>query len=221
MHRLAKLGFTQSYTYFTWRNTKHELVEYFTELAHGPGREYLPAERVAEHARHPHRVSAARRPRGVRAPAWCSPRRSPRATASTARRSSSLEREPREPGTEEYLDSEKYQLRHWELDRAGQPRAADRAHQPHPAREPGAAVERQPALPATSTTTQLLCVLKHSRRRRERDRDRGQPRSAPSAVGLGRRSTSRRWASSRTRRYQMHDLLSGARYLWQRRGATS
>src|SRR5438874_13482315 len=29
MHRLAKLGFTQSYTYFTWRNTKQELTEYF------------------------------------------------------------------------------------------------------------------------------------------------------------------------------------------------
>ncbi|HTN29202.1 MAG TPA: alpha-1,4-glucan--maltose-1-phosphate maltosyltransferase, partial [Burkholderiales bacterium] len=41
MHRLAKLGFTQSYTYFAWRNTKHELTEYFTELAHGPGREYF------------------------------------------------------------------------------------------------------------------------------------------------------------------------------------
>jgi starch synthase (maltosyl-transferring) len=32
MYRLAKLGFTQSYTYFTWRNTKKELTEYFTEL---------------------------------------------------------------------------------------------------------------------------------------------------------------------------------------------
>ncbi len=41
MHRLAKLGFTQSYTYFTWRNTKHELTEYFTELSAGPGREYF------------------------------------------------------------------------------------------------------------------------------------------------------------------------------------
>ncbi len=37
MHRLAKLGFTQSYTYFTWRNTKQELTEYFTELSAGPG----------------------------------------------------------------------------------------------------------------------------------------------------------------------------------------
>ncbi len=32
MRRLAQLGFTQSYTYFTWRNTKRELEEYFTEL---------------------------------------------------------------------------------------------------------------------------------------------------------------------------------------------
>src|SRR6202041_497021 len=40
MHRLAKLGFSQSYTYFTWRNTKQELTDYFTELASGPGREY-------------------------------------------------------------------------------------------------------------------------------------------------------------------------------------
>ena len=41
MHRLAKLGFTQSYTYFTWRNTKDELTEYFTELCQGSTREYF------------------------------------------------------------------------------------------------------------------------------------------------------------------------------------
>ncbi len=41
MQRLAKLGFTQSYTYFTWRTTKHELIEYFTELSHGSGRDYF------------------------------------------------------------------------------------------------------------------------------------------------------------------------------------
>ena len=34
MYRLAKLGFSQSYTYFTWRNTKRELTEYLTELTH-------------------------------------------------------------------------------------------------------------------------------------------------------------------------------------------
>jgi starch synthase (maltosyl-transferring) len=41
MHELAKVGFTQSYTYFTWRNFKHELVEYMNELSKGPGKEYF------------------------------------------------------------------------------------------------------------------------------------------------------------------------------------
>ena len=36
MYRLAKLGFTQSYTYFAWRNTRHELVEYMGDLAAWP-----------------------------------------------------------------------------------------------------------------------------------------------------------------------------------------
>ncbi|WP_241015091.1 alpha-1,4-glucan--maltose-1-phosphate maltosyltransferase, partial [Burkholderia sp. Ac-20379] len=41
MYRLAKLGFSQSYTYFTWRETKHELREYLTELADGPARDFF------------------------------------------------------------------------------------------------------------------------------------------------------------------------------------
>ncbi len=41
MKILAKAGFTQSYTYFTWRNTKQELVEYFTELTQTEMREYF------------------------------------------------------------------------------------------------------------------------------------------------------------------------------------
>jgi starch synthase (maltosyl-transferring) len=40
MRQLAKAGFTQSYTYFTWRNTKWELQEYLTELTQSPMREY-------------------------------------------------------------------------------------------------------------------------------------------------------------------------------------
>ncbi len=88
MHRLAKLGFTQSYTYFTWRNTKQELIEYFTELTQQPVARVLPAERLAEHARHPARDAAARRPRRRSSRASCSPRRWRRTTASTARRSS-------------------------------------------------------------------------------------------------------------------------------------
>ncbi len=41
MERLAKLGFSQSYTYFAWRNTKKELEEYVTELAHTSLRYYF------------------------------------------------------------------------------------------------------------------------------------------------------------------------------------
>src|SRR5918993_3158987 len=41
MKYLAKLGFNQSYTYFTWRNTRTELMEYFTELTQTEVREYM------------------------------------------------------------------------------------------------------------------------------------------------------------------------------------
>ena len=41
MKALAKAGFTQSYTYFTWRNTKTELTEYLTELSQPPCSEYF------------------------------------------------------------------------------------------------------------------------------------------------------------------------------------
>ena len=41
MYRLAKIGFTQSYTYFTWRNTKQEITEYLTELNAQPAREFF------------------------------------------------------------------------------------------------------------------------------------------------------------------------------------
>ncbi|WP_082383081.1 alpha-1,4-glucan--maltose-1-phosphate maltosyltransferase [Candidatus Xiphinematobacter sp. Idaho Grape] len=41
MQLLAKVGFTQSYTYFTWRNTKRELMEYFTELTQSEMKEFF------------------------------------------------------------------------------------------------------------------------------------------------------------------------------------
>ena len=41
MKQLAKQGFTQSYTYFTWRNSKHEFIEYLTELTQSDLREYM------------------------------------------------------------------------------------------------------------------------------------------------------------------------------------
>jgi starch synthase (maltosyl-transferring) len=41
MDSLGKVGFTQSYTYFTWRTSKQELIEYVTSLVNGPSRNYF------------------------------------------------------------------------------------------------------------------------------------------------------------------------------------
>jgi starch synthase (maltosyl-transferring) len=43
MRALAKVGYTHSYTYFTWRNTKRGITDYFNELAHSPSAEYMRA----------------------------------------------------------------------------------------------------------------------------------------------------------------------------------
>src|SRR5262245_12602923 len=116
MHRLAKLGFTQSYTYFTWRNTKHDLTEYFTELAQGRGREYFrpnvwPNTPDILHATLQHGGSPAFSARvllaatlaanyGIYGPAY-----------------ELQEHVAREPGSEEYRDSEKYEIKHWDIER--------------------------------------------------------------------------------------------------------
>jgi starch synthase (maltosyl-transferring) len=128
MYALAKIGFTQSYTYFTWRNTRWELEQYFTELTAGGSETPTgAAANVREFFRpnvwpntpdilHEH-LQGGGRPAfiarlvlaatlsanyGIYGPAF-----------------ELCEREPREPGSEEYLNSEKYEIRHWELDRPG------------------------------------------------------------------------------------------------------
>jgi starch synthase (maltosyl-transferring) len=116
MHRLAKLGYTQSYTYYTWRNTKAELIEYFTELAQGPGYHWFrpnvwpnTPDILNEHLHHAPRSVFMQRlvlaatlcaSYGIYGPAY-----------------ELMENRPVKPGSEEYLDSEKYQLRHWDLER--------------------------------------------------------------------------------------------------------
>ena len=65
MKSLAKAGFTHSYTYFTWRNTKQELTEYFTELTQTECAEYMRPESLAEHPGHPPELTPTWRPSGV------------------------------------------------------------------------------------------------------------------------------------------------------------
>ena len=116
MYRLAKLGFTQSYTYFTWKNRKSELTEYFTELTQTPIREFFrpnlwpnTPDILNEYLQNGGRPAFIARlilagtlgaNYGIYGPAF-----------------ELLENRPLQPGSEEYLDSEKYQIRVWPLDR--------------------------------------------------------------------------------------------------------
>lgn len=120
MRRLAKAGFSQSYTYFTWRNTKAELTEYLTELAYGPARAYMRPNFFAntpdilppllsEGGRAAHLLRAA--------------------LAATLSPAYGLygpyllcEAEPY-PGKQEYNHSEKYEIRHWDWNAPGNIRA--------------------------------------------------------------------------------------------------
>jgi starch synthase (maltosyl-transferring) len=116
MRALAKAGFTQSYTYFTWRVTKQELTEYGTELAQGPSKEYLRPNFFANTPDIlPVHLQQGGRPifriRLVLAATL----------ASTYGIYNGFELcEGRAvPGTEEYLHSEKYEYKVWDWDRPG------------------------------------------------------------------------------------------------------
>ncbi len=113
MHALAKIGFHQSYTYFTWRNSPHELEEYARELA-GPAAAYMRPNFFVNtpdilHAYLQHGGEAAFKIRAVLA-AMLSP------TWGIYTGYELCENVPLRPGSEEYLDSEKYQYkpRDWE-----------------------------------------------------------------------------------------------------------
>jgi starch synthase (maltosyl-transferring) len=110
MHLLAKLGFTQSYTYFTWRNTKQELTEYLTELSRGPGLDYFRPNFFANTPDILHEYlqtggEAAFKVRLVLA-ALLSPSYGIYSGYEFAENVAMRE------GSEEYLNSEKYELRH-------------------------------------------------------------------------------------------------------------
>jgi len=115
MHRLAKLGFSQSYTYFTWRETKAELTEYFTELALSPAREYFrpncwpnTPDILPIHLRDaPLEAFAIRYVLAATLAANC---------GIYGPAFELGENRPRDDASEEYLASEKYELKRWDVD---------------------------------------------------------------------------------------------------------
>ena len=116
MHQLAKLGFTQSYTYFTWRNDKTELTDYFTELTRGEAREYF---RPHLFANTPDILSRFLQHGGAAA------FRIRAALAATLGglwgiyNGFELCENRALPDSEEYADSEKYEYKVWDWDRPG------------------------------------------------------------------------------------------------------
>ena len=116
MRYLAKAGFTQSYTYFTWRNTKAELTEYFTELTSGAARDYLRPNLFANTPD----ILHAYLQQGGRAAFEARLLLAATLGANYGIYSGFELAEGRPvPGTEEYADSEKYQFRKWDWDRPG------------------------------------------------------------------------------------------------------
>jgi starch synthase (maltosyl-transferring) len=114
MYRLAKLGFNQSYTYFTWRNSAPEMREYLEEITRPPVSDFFRPNFWTNtqdilHADLQNGGAAAFEARMV--------------LAATLSSNYGIygpafelgEATPREPGSEEYLDSEKYQQRTWDL----------------------------------------------------------------------------------------------------------
>ncbi len=116
MYRLAKLGFSQSYTYFAWRNTKWELTQYFSEITQNPLADFFrpnlwpnTPDILTEYLQFGGRPAFISRlilaatlgaNYGIYGPAF-----------------ELCENVAREPGSEEYLNSEKYEIRTWDLER--------------------------------------------------------------------------------------------------------
>jgi starch synthase (maltosyl-transferring) len=117
MYRLAKLGFSQSYTYFAWRNTKDELTGYFRELIRTEVREYFRPNLW------PNTPDILTEYLQTGGPAAFMVRLILAATLAASYgiygpAFELCENTPREPGSEEYLESEKYELKHWNVDTA-------------------------------------------------------------------------------------------------------
>jgi starch synthase (maltosyl-transferring) len=214
VYRLAKLGFNQSYNYFPWRNTGWELTEYLTELTQTEVQEYFRPNlwpNTPDILTEPLQIGG--RPvflqrfllaatlgasYGVYGPAY-----------------ELMENVPRERGSEEYLDSEKYELRQWDLERRDSLRElialVNRIRQDNPALQTNATLRFHRV-----ENDKLLCYSKTATDRILGDN------VILVVVSLDPTYVQSGWVElrlddlglDRDQAFQVHDLLTGARYLW-------
>src|SRR5215471_14341593 len=214
MYRLAKLGFSQSYTYFTWRNTKQELTEYFRDLTRSDVSEYFRPSlwpntpdilpeflQVGGRAAFMIRLILAATlgaNYGIYGPAF-----------------ELCENEAVEPGREEYLNSEKYELKHRDLNSPSSLKnLVARVNQIR--RENPALQSNRTLRFHESDNPMVICYSKTT----------GDYSNAILAVvNLDAFHSQASWLDldldslglDSNRSFQAHDLLSGGRYLWQGR----
>jgi starch synthase (maltosyl-transferring) len=212
MYRLAKLGFTQSYTYFAWRNTKWELTEYFTELTQTDVRNYFrpnlwptTPDILTEYVQFGGRPAFMARlvlaatlgaSYGIYGPAF-----------------ELCENRPVKAGSEEFLDSEKYEIKHWDIERADSLQAliarVNRIRREHPA------LHGDRSLRFHHTTNDQ--VIAYSKQRDDRTD------TILVVVNLDPHHSQSAWVElaldtlglDLAEPYQVHDLLTDARYMWQ------
>jgi starch synthase (maltosyl-transferring) len=209
MYELAKRGFTQSYTYFTWRNTSWELKTYMTELTRTKVREFFrPNLWPNTPDILPEYLQTGGRPAfmarlvlaatlganyGIYGPAF-----------------ELCEGRPREPGSEEYLNSEKYQIVHWDMTRGDN--LAELIGRVNHIRRDNQALQSDADLEFhTTTNDQLLCYSKQSGSNLmvvivnldPYHRHSGWVEIPADRLGI-----------EANRPYQVHDLLGEGRFLW-------
>ena len=114
MRQLAKIGFTQGYTYFTWKNSRHELTEYVDELAWGPEREYFRPNFFTNTPDILNEYLVHGGPAGFYTRFTLAATLSP--TYGIYSGYESYENTPVREGSEEYVDSEKYESKERRLD---------------------------------------------------------------------------------------------------------
>ena len=211
MRYLAKVGFSQSYTYFTWRNTKAELKEYLTELTGTVVREYMRPNLFANTPDILHEyLQLGGRPAfqirlvlaatvgatyGIYGPAF------------------ELCERRAVPGTEEYQDGEKYELRHWDVEHADSLRPfIARVNQIRRANPAFRSNDRLRFCPIDND--RLIAYVKTSPDRANHmlvivNLDPHHAQSGWVDVPLDQLGLDARES------FQVHDLLGDARYLWQ------
>jgi starch synthase (maltosyl-transferring) len=212
MQRLAKLGFTQSYTYFTWRNTKRELTDYFRQLSQPPLRNYFRGNLWPNTPDIlPETLQVGGRPAfmvrlllaatlganyGIYGPAF-----------------ELLENIPREPGSEEYLNSEKYEVKHWDL--TSRSSLKDFIARVNRIRHENPALQNDHNLIFHETDNQnLICYSKTAK---------DPANMVIVVVNLDWAHTQAGWITldpgalglERSHSFEAQDLLSGSRFLWQ------